>query len=192
MKYKKAGHPILNSYEYLRQLVEPKKYSCAQPKVFITLSENGEIVPFWCVKKSEVLGDLRKQSLSEVLYSDSYVKYAKSTDTCSRCNDSVNVETSMFYSVQNFLTYCLRIPNPVIGFILDYACWYNSRWGQESMAQHLSGIVVWTRFSCVKGWKVLSSRVRVSFLVGKPENHMTRNGRVCEWATFGAAPWMRP
>lgn len=121
LRYKKAGYPILNSYDYLRHLTKQKKYSCAQPKIFITVSETGEITPFWCTRNGEVLGDLRKQSLGDVLCSDSYAKYARSTDHCSSCSNSVNVETSMFYSVRNFLTNCFKIPNPILRFILDYA-----------------------------------------------------------------------
>lgn len=66
---KKAGYPILNSFEYLRHLKSPVKYVCAQSKVFINISENGEVTSFWCRKEDNVIGDLYKQSLGEILCS---------------------------------------------------------------------------------------------------------------------------
>ena len=119
-RYKRAGYPILNSYDYLQHPTNPKRYTCAQPKVFVTVSENGEITPFWCKKNSQVLGDLRRQSLGEVLSSGPYLQFVKMTDGCSNCYNSVNLEASIFYSVRNFLTNCFKIPNPIRRFISDY------------------------------------------------------------------------
>lgn len=120
-KYKKAGYPILNSHDYLQHLTSPKRYSCAQPKVFIKVSENGEVTPFWCKKNDHALGDLRRQSLSEVVCSDSYSRFVRITDGCSRCSTSCTVEASMFYSASNFLANCFKIPNPILSFVIDYA-----------------------------------------------------------------------
>jgi MoaA/NifB/PqqE/SkfB family radical SAM enzyme len=117
---KRAGYPILNSYDYLSHLRRPANYSCAQPRVFITVTESGEIVPFWCEKEKHTLGDLRNQSLGEVLSSRRYSEFVKATAGCSLCTNSTTVEVSMFYSTRNFLIGCARIPNPILSFILNY------------------------------------------------------------------------
>ncbi len=97
-RIKKMGYPILNSQEYLKHLINKVKYSCAQPKSFIRISEDGKIIPFWCQKSNSVLGDLRNHSLSEVLYSRSFKKFVETTKWCNLCNNSSTVEASIFYS----------------------------------------------------------------------------------------------
>lgn len=120
LESKKAGYPILNSYDYLNHLRRPSDFSCAQPRVFITVTEGGKVVPFWCEKDKRVLGNLRNQSLGEVLSSDRYAEFTKATEGCSQCTNSSTVEASLFYSVRNFIASCTRIPNPILSFILDY------------------------------------------------------------------------
>ena len=53
-EFKKQGYPILNSDEFIEHLISNVKYSCAQPKMFIRVSEDGKIKPFWCQKTSRV------------------------------------------------------------------------------------------------------------------------------------------
>jgi len=118
---KKQGYPILNSHEFIEHLISHIKYSCAQPKIFIRVSEDGKIKPFWCQKTSRALGDLRKQSLSEVLYSPSFKEFAEITKGCNLCNNSSTVETSIFYSARRFLINSYQWNNPYLKFILDYA-----------------------------------------------------------------------
>jgi hypothetical protein len=60
-RLKKQGYPILNSYEFLGHLKNPLDYSCAQPKIFISVSDEGKVEPFWCKKTSKILGDLREK-----------------------------------------------------------------------------------------------------------------------------------
>jgi MoaA/NifB/PqqE/SkfB family radical SAM enzyme len=121
LKLKKLGYPILNSYEFIKHFTNPMEYSCAQPRVFIEVYENGEIRPFWCRKNNHVLGDLHKQSLSDVLHSGPFEEFAKIADACNLCNNSSTVEVSTFYSYKRFLSNCFKIPNPIVGFIADYA-----------------------------------------------------------------------
>lgn len=110
-EFKRRGYPILNSYAYLDHLIGHVKYFCAQPKVFIKVSEDGEIKPFWCHKTSRVLGDLRKQSLSEVLYSTPFEEYGEITKGCNLCSNSSTVEASVFHSGRRFY----------LRFLSDYA-----------------------------------------------------------------------
>ena len=120
-EFKEQGYPILNSHEFIEHLIRRVKYSCAHPRIFIRVSEDGKIKPFWCQKTSRVLGDLRKQSLSEVLYSSSFKEFAEITKGCNLCNNSSTVEASIFYSARRFLINSYRWNNPYLKFILDHA-----------------------------------------------------------------------
>ena len=117
---KKTGQPILNSYEFIKQQINPTNYSCAQPQIFLNVRENGEILPFWCRKTSKILGDLRKQSLGEILESPAYKEFAGKTRGCGSCNNSVTVETSLFYKPSTFLINFFRLPSPAVEFISFY------------------------------------------------------------------------
>ncbi len=121
LRLKNAGFPILNSYDYLEHMIHLKKYSCAQPRIFINVSENGKVTPFWCKKTNHILGDVRKQSLGGAIYSAAFKEFAKMTDGCSLCSNSSTVETSMFYSDKVFFKNCFRIPSQIINFIMQYA-----------------------------------------------------------------------
>jgi len=118
---KRQGYPILNSYEFIEHLISHVNYSCAQPRTFIRVSEDGKIKPFWCQKTSMLLGDLRKQSLGEVLSSPSFKEFAELTRGCNLCNNSSTVESSIFYSARRFLSKFYRWNNPYLRFIMDYA-----------------------------------------------------------------------
>lgn len=121
LKLKKLGYPILNSYEFLEHLINPIEYSCAQSRVFIWVRENGEVTPFWCKKNNNTLGDLRKQSLGEVLNSTLFEEFAEMTDGCNLCNNSATVEASMSYSYKSFARVRIhRTPSPLERFIGDY------------------------------------------------------------------------
>jgi len=120
LELKRTGYPILNSYEFIKHLVNPTDYSCAQPKIFINVRENGEITPFWCRKSVRVIGDLRKQSLGGILHSAPFEKFAQMADGCNLCRNSTTVEISLFYSLQRFLINCFKIPNPIAEFISYY------------------------------------------------------------------------
>ena len=120
LELKKHGYPILNSYEFLQYLISNLRYSCAQPKVFVDVHTNGEIAPFWCRKNYGILGDLRKQSLGEVLYSALFEDFARLAEGCSLCGNSSTLEVSMFYSYRDFLKNCFKPPGPVVRMIKEY------------------------------------------------------------------------
>jgi MoaA/NifB/PqqE/SkfB family radical SAM enzyme len=120
LELKKLGYPILNSYEFLQHLISRTGYSCAQPKVFVEVHANGEIAPFWCRKNNHILGDLRKQSLGELLYSAVFEDFVRETEGCHLCDNSSTADISMFYSTQNFFKDCLKPPSPVWRLIKEY------------------------------------------------------------------------
>ena len=120
LQLKKLGYPILNSYEFIQHFISPMGYSCAQPKVFLEVQANGEIAPFWCRKNNHTIGNLRKQSLSEVLHSTPFKAFSRVTEGCSLCDNSSTLEVSMFYSTRDFFKNCFKPPTPVVRLVKEY------------------------------------------------------------------------
>lgn len=112
---------VLNSHEYLEYFSNHAKYSCAQPSIFLVVTEDGKVNPFWCKKAVNPLGDLRKQSLGEVLNSGSLRRFADVAKDCNLCVNSSTVETSMYYSVRRFFANYYKWNNPYLKFLADYA-----------------------------------------------------------------------
>jgi MoaA/NifB/PqqE/SkfB family radical SAM enzyme len=112
---------VLNSHEYLEHFSSRAKYSCAQPLIFLVVTEDGKVNPFWCKKTSVPLGDLRKQSLSEVLNSNSLKRFYETAKNCSLCVNSTTVETSIYYSARRFFANYFKLNNPYLKFLADYA-----------------------------------------------------------------------
>ena len=119
LKFKRQGYPILNSQEYLEHLTSNSKYFCAQPQIFIKVTENGKVIPFWCKKNFKVIGDLRKQSLREIISSPLFSEFAEKAKGCCLCKNSSTVEASLFYSFIP-LKYN-KWNNAYVKFISDYA-----------------------------------------------------------------------
>jgi MoaA/NifB/PqqE/SkfB family radical SAM enzyme len=117
---KEKGYPILNSYEYARNQAN-LTYSCAQPFIFLDVSEDGKIRPFWCQRSNKTLGDLRKQSLNEIIHSSPVKDFAKISQGCCICTHATAFETSIFYSAQRFFANVYRLKNPYLRFIVDFA-----------------------------------------------------------------------
>ena len=117
---KKKGYPILNSYEFIEQQLAPKKYMCAQPRVFLKVEEDGGINPFWCPTGGGANWSLRTQSLTEVLLSPQWRRFTEQAQTCSRCNNSSTYECSIFYDAQRFAKTFYRPHNPYFRFIEEF------------------------------------------------------------------------
>lgn len=118
---KEKGYPVLNSKEYIKFNQRPTHYRCAQPRIFLKVYEDGKIKPFWCQKTDKIIGDLRKQSLSEFLHASPYREFRKTAWNCSLCKSSCQVETSMFYSISHFIMRLFQTNNSILKFIIDYA-----------------------------------------------------------------------
>lgn len=119
--FDKQGNFVLNSREYLRHLINNIEYSCVQPAIFLVVSEDGKIKPFWCKKTKDTLGDLRKQTLMEVIHSSAFKNFTEISKGCSLCNNSSTVETSVYYSTRRFFKNYYKWNNPYLKFISDYA-----------------------------------------------------------------------
>ena len=94
---KLQGAPILNSEEFLRHQIAPHSYSCAQPRIFLRVAEDGIIRPFWCRKTDQVLGDVTTQSIPEILDSPEWKAFDETVRDCHKCMNSSTVESSLFY-----------------------------------------------------------------------------------------------
>jgi MoaA/NifB/PqqE/SkfB family radical SAM enzyme len=116
---KKRGYPILNSFEYARNQAK-LSYWCAQPRIFLNVSEEGKVSPFWCRKSSKTLGDLRKQSLNEIVSSSAFSEFAATSNGCSLCSHSTAFETSIFYSAKRFLANVYSPRSPYLRFLADF------------------------------------------------------------------------
>jgi len=116
---KEKGYPILNSYEYARNQTS-LTYSCAQPRIFLDVSEEGKVKPFWCRKSKRTLGDLRKQSLNEIVHSPPFKEFVKISNGCSMCSHSTAFETSIFYSAERFFANVYRLNSPYLKFMMDF------------------------------------------------------------------------
>lgn len=119
-KLKEKGYPILNSYEYLQNQTN-LSYSCAQPRIFEDVSEDGKVKPFWCAKSDGALGDLRHQSLDEIFHSTAFKEFVNVSNGCSLCSHATTFETSIFYSVRRFLSNLYRPNSPYLKFIMNFA-----------------------------------------------------------------------
>ncbi len=117
---KEKGYPILNSYEYSRNS-RHLTYSCTQPFTLLSVLEDGKITPFWCKKSNNTIGDLRKQSLNQILHSSPFKEFSRVTQGCCMCTHATAVETSLFYSTERFLTNFYLPNNPYLRFIADFA-----------------------------------------------------------------------
>jgi len=118
---KNYGRYVLNSSEYLDHIINHEEYSCAQPSIYIVVTEDGKVTPFWCQKTNNHLGDLRKQNLNEILNSKHLKQFVELAKGCSLCSNSVTVETSTYYSIRRFFTNFYKWNNPYLKFLADFA-----------------------------------------------------------------------
>lgn len=120
LRLKEAGYPILNSHEFIEQQIAPRRYRCAQPRVFLKVEEDGGIHPFWCPSGGDYNWSLRKQGLGEILSSDGWRDFAKRAEGCSRCSNSSTFECSAFYDAQRFAANFYKPRNPYFRFMEEF------------------------------------------------------------------------
>ena len=120
MEYKNKGYHILNSKDFIKSRIDGTKFKCSQPQAFIKVLEDGKITPFWCQKDQAVLGDLKRQSLGEILTSERFARFSQMADGCKLCNNQTALESAIFYSPQRFFTNYYKIPNPYLDFLLEF------------------------------------------------------------------------
>jgi MoaA/NifB/PqqE/SkfB family radical SAM enzyme len=119
-RLKEEGYPILNSYEFINQQIQPKHYACAQPRIFLKVEEDGDIHPFWCPNNGSARWSLRKQGLAEILGSSEWRSFAEAASLCSRCSNSSTYECSAFYDAQRFAANFFKPKNPYFRFIEEF------------------------------------------------------------------------
>lgn len=120
LELKKEHYPIINSEEFLRAQVSGEKFSCRQPEVFIKVSEDGKVAPFWCHLQSEPLGDLRREGLGEIIGSPRYRQFTEAARGCTACTNQTTMECSIFWDMPRMFRRAYSMRNPLIGVIKDY------------------------------------------------------------------------
>lgn len=97
LQNKESGAPILNSAPFLQHQITPQVYSCAQPRIFLRVAEDGKVRPFWCRKSNTILGDMKYQPLMEIITSPAWKEFDAMAKGCHACTNSSTVESSLFY-----------------------------------------------------------------------------------------------
>jgi MoaA/NifB/PqqE/SkfB family radical SAM enzyme len=115
MEKRREGRPILNSARFLEHQVAPAAFSCAQPRIFLRVAEDGTVRPFWCRKQIGLRGDLKTQSLLDIITSPAWKEFDAAAQGCHACTNSSTVESSLFYSAGFWAS------RRYIRFAFDYA-----------------------------------------------------------------------
>ena len=97
VKLKKAGFPILNSYQYLKYIINCKSYVCHAPKCYTYIIPNGNIVSC-CDIIDQVWGNIRDITFKEIFISKDFKEFNKKMEKCNKCSISAVIETSLAYS----------------------------------------------------------------------------------------------
>jgi MoaA/NifB/PqqE/SkfB family radical SAM enzyme len=120
LELKRRRYPIINSEEFLRAQVSGERYRCHQPEVFIKVSEDGKVVPFWCHICREPFGDLRREGLGEIIRSPRYREFSEAAKSCSVCTNQTTMECSIFWDAARMFRKTYAMQNPLFGAIRDY------------------------------------------------------------------------
>ena len=91
---KEAGCKIVNSYQYLQNIIQNKKYICHAPKCYTFVLPNGNIVSC-CDVIDKVWGNVKNNNFNDLFKSKEYKEYCKKMEKCYECNVSAIVEISL-------------------------------------------------------------------------------------------------
>lgn len=99
IEYKKrGGYRIGNSMTYMRMFVEGRKdYTCHAPKVYITVDAHGKVIV--CCARNWELGNIRDAESFADIFGQQYRGFCKEALSCTQCNVSSTIETSLAYSL---------------------------------------------------------------------------------------------
>ena len=96
---KRRGYPINNSYTYLREYLRDKEpFTCHLPKISIMVYPNGDVVN--CLNRDVPLGNVRKQTVEEILKSPASSELKKAALNCNHCNNPNVVDTSFMWELR--------------------------------------------------------------------------------------------
>lgn len=98
MRAKADGLPVVNSYEYLNVIGQRKaSYRCWYKRLVLRVEANGRVVE--CLRRGEVIGDVKRGPLSDIVCGQAYRSFVDRTRGCSTCIDSATVESSFLWGL---------------------------------------------------------------------------------------------
>jgi len=93
LERKRAGAPIVNSELYFRYFAEGKPgYTCHYPKLVMQLDGRGNVED--CLNLDRPIGNIREQSLREIMASPRFRQLRKDAEACCSCNSPTMVDIS--------------------------------------------------------------------------------------------------
>ena len=96
---KRSGYPVNNSYTYLQSFLKERiPYNCHLPKIALLVYPNGEVVN--CLDRASNLGNVREQSLAEILENPRYKELKSKAIDCNHCNNPNVVESSFIWELR--------------------------------------------------------------------------------------------
>lgn len=96
---KKAGHSLNNSYTYLNSyLGEQRSFHCRLPRIALIVRPDGEITH--CMERETHLGNVRSETIHDILNSQPYRELLQKAPACNRCNNPNIVESSYMWQFQ--------------------------------------------------------------------------------------------
>lgn len=98
IKYKKSGYRVGNSYTYLKNFSNPRKYVCHAPKVYIKVDADGRI--YSC--KGQSWGNITEREFADVFKDEKFKQFCATNETCNKCVESCVLETSLAYALNPF------------------------------------------------------------------------------------------
>lgn len=99
LRLKKEGYPLNNSYTYLQEFLGQKKpFTCYLPLVALLVRPDGEVVN--CLEPANPPGNVRKQSVGQILRGAAYRKMRLGARECQHCNNPNVVETSYLWELR--------------------------------------------------------------------------------------------
>ena len=98
IKFKKSGHRVGNSLEYLNLFFKKKTYICHAPKILTTIDTKGNVIlcPYNSYKK---IGNIKDKKLKDIFKTNEFKDFCKKVEKCNRCDVSCVIETSLAYSL---------------------------------------------------------------------------------------------
>lgn len=98
-RLKKNRYPLNNSYTYLERFLEKgQPYVCHLPKIALIIYPDGEVAN--CADSSNPLGNVRNQSLEDILKGPRFESLKRKALHCNRCNNPNVVESSYMWQLK--------------------------------------------------------------------------------------------
>ena len=96
---KQEGYPLNNSYTYLQEFLNKKNpYTCHLPKIALMVYPDGKVVN--CLDSASPLGNIRKQSVGDILKSPGYGDLKTKALNCNHCNNPNVVDSSFLWELR--------------------------------------------------------------------------------------------